>query len=185
MGTYRTLLVFCVMLMLMTTSGAAASTIYQWVDENGVRHFSNTGIPEEVQDVETAPEEQTTAPQPPAPGESPPPVAPAEGGQPLQPAPVETIEPSEQTQRARERRYEDARETWSERIYNERDQLESQIEAIENRALSRFFTEGMRDAQLKPIKERLDSLNQDPEAYFGQKAPKPQDFGLPEGNAPQ
>jgi hypothetical protein len=184
MNAIRCLLI-CGLLTLLAAA-SAASNIYYWTDENGVRHFSNAGIPEGVDDLEEAPEQVTVTPPPvvtedaDATGEGADTTDPGSGSQ-------DDLSPGldEQTLKARERRYEDARQTWNQRISNERDQLESQIEAIENRSPSRFFTEGMREAQLEPLKTRLNRLNEDPEGYLNQKAPVPGDFGLPEGETPQ
>lgn len=183
MNAIRCLLICGVLTLLAAAS--AASNIYYWTDENGVRHFSNTGIPEGVDDVEEAPEQVTVTP----PDLTEDADATGGGADATDPGSGDQNAPSpelnEQTLKARERRYEDARQTYNQRISDERDQLESQIEAIENRSPSRYFTEGMRESQLSPLKTRLNRLNEDPEGYLNQKAPVPEDFGLPEGKTPQ
>ena len=40
-----------------------AGSVYFWTDENGVRHYSNTGIPNDVEAADVRPEE-VPAPQP-------------------------------------------------------------------------------------------------------------------------
>ncbi len=145
---------------------AFAAEIYFWTDENGVRHYSNTGIPEEAEDIELAPEEKG----------SPPDAAPENATGSAVRGMGDELEELQQDKR--ERRYREALAQWNQRVSEEREQLESQIEAIEGRALSRFLTQGMKDAQLAPLKEKLSLLNTDPETYFGRKAPIPQDYGL-------
>ncbi len=176
MRTLRTLL----FLLAAVPAIAAASTIYYWTDENGVRHYSNTGAPENATDVEEAPE---APPRPEAAASEPEPAdAPGDANAPETAEPAPAAPPASDldldNRKAKERRYEDARQSWNRKIDEEREQLQSQIEAIRQRAPSRYFTEGMREAQLKPLQEKLGLLNGDPEGYFGQKAPKPEDFGL-------
>ena len=54
----------------------------------------------------------------------------------------------------------------SEKIEAERTRIEAQMDAIRNRGMGGGFTQGMKDNLLKPLQDKLDLLNSDPEAYF-------------------
>ena len=54
----------------------------------------------------------------------------------------------------------------SEKIEAERARIEAEMDAIRNRGMGGGFTQGMKDNQLKPLQDKLDLLNSDPEAYF-------------------
>ena len=52
--------VWLVSLLLIWAVGMVqAQTVYQWTDENGVRHFSNTGPPSDAENVDTQTEKIT------------------------------------------------------------------------------------------------------------------------------
>jgi hypothetical protein len=54
MRTYRaTGIMSLVFLLVIASANIAASQIYQWVDENGVSHFSQQPPPKDTQDVST------------------------------------------------------------------------------------------------------------------------------------
>jgi hypothetical protein len=54
MRTYRTTgMISLVFLLVIASANIAASQIYQWVDENGVSHFSQQPPPKDTQDVST------------------------------------------------------------------------------------------------------------------------------------
>ena len=44
-------------LCLIWAGTVYAESVYFWTDEDGVRHYSNTGIPRDVQEAEERPEE--------------------------------------------------------------------------------------------------------------------------------
>ena len=54
----------------------------------------------------------------------------------------------------------------SEKIEAERTRIEAQMDEIRNRGMGGGFTQGMKDNQLKPLQDKLDRLNSDPEGYF-------------------
>ncbi|GEM_PF-2455387 len=151
-----------VALSLFLAGQLYAGSVYFWTDENGVRHFSNTGIPDSVQEADVRPEE-SSAPEPSASiGESEPdsdrkksPTAPLdkEAGQ---TAPGSGGE-------------EQVDERLAAKVEIERQRLEAEIKRIEGRSMSKTYTQGMKDAQLAPLKEQLALLNADPERYFRMK----------------
>jgi hypothetical protein len=61
------------------------------------------------------------------------------------------------------------RERIARQAEDERRRLESEIAQVEQRSLSRTFTEGMRSARLSPLKEQLALLDADPVQYFRMK----------------
>ena len=144
---------------------SSAETVYYWTDENGVRHFSNTGAPPDVEDVgaiagsSSPPETDASAEAP----EAPPPANQEDEN--LGDTPDSTESPSnvrEQFENAR-------REEVARKSEEERRRLQSEIAQIEERGLSRTFTEGMRAARLEPLKEQLALLEADPVQYFRMK----------------
>ncbi len=154
------LAVFCV------TDMSSAETVYYWTDENGVRHFSNTGAPADVEEVGSIagsisppePKEQIEASEGPieqAPGESDPGEAQANAPGSGSSAPT-----------AREKFEQAQRDQVARQAEEERRRLEGQIAQIEGRGLSSTITEGMRAAQLEPLKEQLALLDADPAQYF-------------------
>lgn len=54
----------------------------------------------------------------------------------------------------------------SEKIEAERTRIEAQMDEIRNRGMGGGLTQGMKDNQLKPLQDKLDRLNSDPEGYF-------------------
>ncbi len=58
------------LLVMMVAGPLCADSVYSWTDENGIRHYSNTGIPDGVQGANERPEEFSAAPTP-EPNESP------------------------------------------------------------------------------------------------------------------
>ena len=147
--------------VFLITGLVQAGTVYQWTDENGVRHFSNTGAPDDAKGVNTT-AEQVSPPNVDAPTESavdPKQEAPL-SNDPNQGTPTPTVrERAEQLQRERMTRQTEA----------ERRRLEAEIVQVEQRSLSRTFTEGMRAARLEPLKQQLALLDADPAQYFHMK----------------
>ncbi|MDJ0884272.1 MAG: DUF4124 domain-containing protein [Desulfobacterales bacterium] len=149
------------LIVLFSTGILNAQNVYEWTDENGVRHFSNTGAPPDAEAVGTTAEKIT----PPAVEEQEAQEAAGEENEVLSNAP-----PSESSsQTIRERAEEARREQVSRRADDERQRLQNEISQIEQRGLSRTFTEGMRANQLQPLKEQLALLDADPVQYFRMK----------------
>nr|MDJ0810493.1 DUF4124 domain-containing protein [Desulfobacterales bacterium] len=135
--------------------------VYEWTDENGVRHFSNTGAPADVDEVGTTAEKVA----PPAVEEQEAQEAAGEENEVLSNAPPS----GSSSQTVRERAEEAQREQVAKRAEDERQRLQNEISQIEQRGLSRTFTEGMRANQLQPLREQLALLDADPVQYFRMK----------------
>lgn len=149
--------------MLLAAGVVHAGTVYQWTDENGIRHFSNTGAPPDVESVDTTVEKRVT------------PEAEEQAEQETQQAEEEILSntPATDTDEPRPTLREQTEQLQQERLgrqaAEERQRLEANIEQIEQRSIGSGFTEGMRAAQLSPLKEQLDLLNSNPEQYFRMK----------------
>ncbi len=161
------------LIVLFFTGMSHAETVYYWTDENGVRHFSNTGAPADVDKVGSRagsasppePEEQAEA------SEGPPETAaePPQAGNEPQEASSGTSAPGSSPPTVREKFEQAQRDQVARKAEAERQRLQSSIETIEGRGLSTTFTEGMRAAQLQPLKEQLALLDADPVQYFRMK----------------
>ncbi len=155
---------FMGLLFFLIAGMVQAGTVYYWTDENGVRHFSNTGPPQDAQDVGTK-AETVTAPDVAAEPEEAPPTANEQNQAP--PDPQQNQEGSSPTVRDQ---FEAARqERLARQAEDERRRLQNEIREVEQRGLSRTFTEGMRSARLAPLREQLALLDADPDQYFRMK----------------
>jgi hypothetical protein len=152
--------------VLLITGLVQAGTVYQWTDENGVRHFSNTGAPDDAAGVNTTAEQSSPQNVDP-PTESA--VDPEQGAVDPEQAPPLSNTPNIGTPTVRERAEELERERLARQADEERRILEAEIVQVEQRGLSRTFTEGMRAARLDPLKEQLALLDADPAQYFRMK----------------
>ena len=160
---------FMGLIFLLIAGMAQAGTVYYWTDENGVRHFSNTGPPDDAQDVGTKAETRSTAPveaepeqitnNEPDPG-SPGTIVDQPGSSENQPGSSPTF---------RERAEAAQQERLARQSEDERRRLQAEIEQVEQRSLSRTFTEGMRDARLNPLRQQLALLDANPAEYFRMK----------------
>ena len=161
--------VFAALTVLLMTGMTQAETVYYWTDENGVRHFSNTGAPADVDNVGSVagkvspppePEEQAEATEGPIEQESE-----GQADEVLSDAPGT----KSSTPTVREQAEQAQRERIARQAEEERRRLQDEISQVEQRSLSRTFTEGMRDARLEPLKEQLALLDSDPVQYFRMK----------------
>ena len=137
-----------------------AGSVYFWTDENGVRHYSNTGIPDDVEAADGRPEED------PAPQASessditdtdrePPDMPPPEGD-------TEETDPDAEGEKQMNDRL-------AARAEKEKQRLESEIKKIKGLSIGKSFTQGMKDARIRPLQEQLALLQADPERYFRMK----------------
>lgn len=129
-----------------------ADTIYTWTDEEGVRRFSDQP-PAEAADV------QTIAAEPPAS---------ADPG--ARDSYLRMLEEAEQDRRrleaqreqeaaeAASKAEEEARARRQARIDAERERLQRQIDELNKRMLGPYFSQGMRQAQIDAIQEKIDAL---------------------------
>lgn len=159
--------------VLLITGLVQAGTVYQWTDENGVRHFSNTSPPENATRVSIT-HETISPPAAEAAAESPVDQEQDEihsnqsdqlqDENPSGPSAAGTPTPT-----VRERAAQLERERMARQTEAERRRLETEIVQVEERSLSRTFTEGMRAARLEPLKQQLALLDADPAQYFNMK----------------
>jgi type IV secretory pathway VirB10-like protein len=140
-----------------------AGTVYYWTDENGVRHFSNTGAPTDAAEVGTT-TEKVTAPAPDVEEQTEKAVE-QEQDEIISNAP----DSGTSTPTVRERAEQAERERIARQAEDERRRLEAEIGQVEQRSLSSTFTEGMRAARLDPLRQQLALLDADPAQYFRMK----------------
>jgi hypothetical protein len=137
-----------------------AGSVYFWTDENGVRHYSNTGIPNDVEAADVRPEE---VPAPQASESSdisdvdrePPDTPPLEGD-------TEQTDPDAEGEKGMNDRL-------AARAEKEKQRLESEIKKIKGLSIGKSFTQGMKEARIRPLQEQLALLQADPERYFRMK----------------
>lgn len=153
---------FIGLVVLFSAGMVQAGTVYYWTDENGVRHFSNTGPPDDALEVGTETETRSN----PAVDAAPEPTTGNEQGQ-VPPDPQQDQESSSPT--FRERAEAAQQERLAGQAEDERRRLQAEIEQVEQRSLSRTFTEGMRDARLDPLRRQLALLDSNPAEYFRMK----------------
>jgi hypothetical protein len=141
------------------TSWAAAADLYYWTDENGVRHYSNTGLPDNARHVGTIPE-----------GASPP--ATVDSGRDHLDDALDSYQ-SGGADATRDAREAERREQRSERrdreIASERQRLQDEIRAVDNLSIGKSFTLGMKEHRAGLLKRQLALLNSDPARYFDLK----------------
>lgn len=135
----------------------AAETIYTWKDKDGVMRFSNGSPPEDVKEYEIV---ESTPPSTNA-------LEPDDKRRSDYDKMVEQA--SREADTSREKRIKEAaaeaaekKRLWEEqrkeRIKAERKQLEEQIEAIKSRAVSPTFPNGMKQAQINALTEKIKEL---------------------------
>jgi hypothetical protein len=145
---------------LFVTGLLYAGSVYFWTDDNGVRHYSNTGIPNDVEAADVRPEE---VPAPQASESSdisdvdrePPDTPPSEGD-------TEQTDPDAEGEKRMNDRL-------AARAEKEKQRLESEIKKIKGLSIGKSFTQGMKDARIRPLEEQLALLQADPERYFRMK----------------
>jgi hypothetical protein len=138
-----------------------AGSVYFWTDENGVRHYSNSGVPSDVQEADVRPEEVSPEVGPTSPEAD----VNAEVGN---DAPnTDEGAPGDEASETETGSSQDAR--LAAKIEKERERLKAEIERIEGLAIGKSFTPGMKEARIQPLKEQLALLNADPERYFRMK----------------
>jgi len=155
--------VFTILLMSLFLAGPLyAGSVYFWTDENGVRHYSNTGLPDEVVEADVRPEE--SSPPPAAEDlleeiddatESAPPAGPAEGE-------TADVGPGADGKKSLDDRL-------TAQVEKERQRLESEIKRIKGFGIGKSFTPGMKDNLIRPLQEQLSLLAADPQRYFRMK----------------
>jgi hypothetical protein len=141
--------------------GSAAADLYYWTDENGIRHYSNTGMPEDARQVGTIPEERPSA------------VTVDTGrdhlGEALESYQSDSDADTEGDAQESERRQRRA-ERGEREIESERQRLQEEIRTVENLSIGKSFTQGMKDHRAGLLKRQLALLNTDPARYFDLKS---------------
>jgi len=137
-----------------------AGSVYYWTDENGVRHYSNTGIPNDVEAADVRPEE---FPAPQASESSD--ISDTDSG-PSEATPSEGDTEQTDPDAEGEKRMNDR---LAARAEKEKQRLESEIKKIKGLSIGKSFTQGMKDARIRPLQEQLALLQADPERYFRMK----------------
>jgi len=162
-------------LVMMVAAPVLSDSVYSWTDEDGVRHYSNTGIPPGVQQADERPEENSS---PPAiePGQS----SGNEERRANTPGPESVDTPEEEAAAADSEKKMDQR--LAAKVEKERQRLEAEIKRIQGFGIGKSFTPGMKDAMIRPLQEQLALLDADPERYFRMK--REGAFGSGANNSP-
>jgi hypothetical protein len=147
---------------MMVASPLLADSVYSWTDEDGVRHYSNTGIPSGVQEAEERPEEISSSP-----GFEPGQPSGNEGSPGNDASPDSVDTPEEEAAAADSEEEVDKR--LAAKAEKERQRLEEEIKQIEGLSIGVSFTPGMKEARIKPLEEQLALLKADPKRYFRMK----------------
>ncbi len=141
-----------------------ADTIFTWTDAQGIKHFSNLPPPKSVDRFGRIETRVTTLP--------------CEGPEPQRRAYDEMIEQyrneAAQSEAERGRIIENQstqeqlnrRGQLNEKIRYERQRLKYQIEQLRRRAVSPTYSQGMRAGHIQALEDRLQRLEDDPQAYF-------------------
>ena len=163
-------------LVMMVAGPLFADSVYFWTDENGVRHYSNTGIPSGVQGADERPEEFSPSP-------SPEPNDASGNDSTGEPSPDTWSGDTPEEKEAAADNTKKMDKRMAARVEQERARLGAEIKRIQNLSIGKSFTPGMKDAMAKPLEEQLALLNADPERYFRMKREGAFDNGSG-GNAP-
>ena len=164
--------VFAILLVFLTFGGPLyAGSVYFWTDENGVRHYSNTGLPDEVVEADVRPEE--TSPSQPAEEST---VKEPDAGQ-------EESADVDDPDNPPPGKGEPINDRLAAQAESERQRLESEIKKIKGLAIGKSFTQGMKDARIRPLQEQLSLLAADPKRYFRMKREGAFKSSYPDGSA--
>lgn len=169
--------VLALLLVSLTFAGPLyAGSVYSWTDEDGVRHYSNTGIPDEVVEADVQPEENAPPQAVEASEETD--VDANEGASPEGPSEDDTAEVTPDA---------DGKKPFDDRLAaqaeKERQRLESEIKRIKGLSIGKSFTQGMKDARIRPLQEQLSLLSADPKRYFRMKREGAFESSYPDGSA--
>ncbi len=140
--------------VMLFALSAFADTIYIWTDENGVKHYSNSQPPEDVERIETIEGVQYDD---------------ASGNQHrdaydrmVRKAAQEADRHFEDNARKEAERIEAEKQkeqdAHNQQVAAERAKLLQQIEEIKSRGYSATFTKGMQDNLIRQLQEKLDQL---------------------------
>lgn len=150
-----------------------ADTIFTWTDADGVKRFSNSQPPEDVENVQTIREIQADPDGADRNRQEFERMAEQAGRE----ADRHFEEQAEKKARAAEAERQQQLDALDRKIEVERARLQQEIAAIDGRGLGPNFTTGMKDNLIGQIQEKIDRLENNPDNYF-RKQP------LPEGDQP-
>jgi Domain of unknown function (DUF4124) len=139
------------------------ATIYTWTDANGVKRYSNSAPPEDARNVQKIDEIHSDQ------------NADERNREAYDRMVEDASRGADQQfeQQAEKKaleagaRQEQEKTEKAQRVERERDRLQKQIDAIEGRGLGPNFTAGMKANLVKQVQDRIDRLESDPDAYFG------------------
>ena len=86
---------------------------------------------------------------------------------------IQTVEPAVEEkpgQTEEERRKQAKKAHLAQKVQQERDRLQAEIDRIDRLMIGVSFTQGMKDNMMRPYQDQLDVLNADPVEYFAMKA---------------
>ncbi len=141
-----------------------ADTIYRWTDADGVKRYSNSQPPDDVENVQTIEEIQYDQ------------VGDDQNRQEYnrmvedasQGADRHFKEQAEQKDREAEAERQQQLEAQAQRIEEERAKLQKEIDDLEGRGLGPTFSAGQKENLIKQVQERIDHLENNPDGYFSQ-----------------
>ena len=144
-------------LWLCVITGAYADTIYTWTDHDGTQHYSNTPPPEDIKQFKVLESTETSENSP----------ARRPGYDRMVQQSTAEAERLEQQRRDREKVLENERKRADRirrkaQIESKRQELEQKIEAIQKRAVSPSFPQGMKAAQIQHIQNQIKQLEEHP-----------------------
>lgn len=155
---------FGVVLSVLLANVVAAGTIYRWTDVDGVQRYSNAHPPEGAENVTTIDEvqgDQTSGDQ-----------IRQEYDRMVEEASQEADrhfeEQAERKSKARQAAQQQKQENHTQQLEQKRQQLQKEIEAIQNRGLSRTFSEGQKEYLIKQIQDKIDQIDRQLNAAVNQ-----------------
>lgn len=144
---------FILMAVLLLSANAPADNIYIWTDADGVKHFSDQPPPEGTGEYDVSQGVINSSDSETREGYK---EMMKEVDQENQQADQKsTAKKAAQAAAEKEKKMDEDQA----RIQAERDQLQKQIDALNNRALSTTFTEGMRQNQIDAIRKEMEQIN--------------------------
>lgn len=152
----------CALLFICSGISGADEKIYHWTDENGVQHFSSSPPADGSMDVETF--KSLNRPEADQNGTN---VQREAYKQMLEKQKVE----SQKLEQARERekqaleveKKQKAEQARQAEIQRQKENLQQQIDALNNRGLSPTFPKGMRDSQIEALQKKIELLEKAPD----------------------
>ena len=143
---------FILTAVFLLASNAPAATIYIWTDADGVKHFSDQPPPEGIEDYDVTQGEINRSD--------------SEQREGFKQMMQEVEQDNQQADQEREAKkagqaaaeQEKKADEQQARVQAERDRLQKKIDALNNRALSTTFTEGMRQNQIDAIMKEMEKI---------------------------